>query len=488
MLSEECVHEEDHQLKIVLIGGPGTGKTFTITEAKSLAHPRPFICCAAFGSAAACLPGGSTICQVFGFNAQRKRNYAGSTELQSLSEKFMPTVFDRLHQQFVKNKGILIMDEVSLLTAVNLCHVSKTLQDLVKKTKNFPKDPLLKAVNRYHSSAKLHEENVFGGVDTVLAGDWYQIPGIGMGLPEAIMHLIMNQDVHYGKINRKSLEGARIFLQFTKIELSKNVRSGGDESHSAKIASIRDFNNRYPITDEFLLHLKNKVLTSNDLQLDSTWLTDGLFLTSSNETRKALNYSLAREYCKLRNEVLIMYPLDIQTTYDDSDFSGICSTQEELRMELRKKYPDLWGYYVKSGPAVLTRNFKPELKLANGSQVYFHSMIFDRKSAKYAETERIIMQAQPGCVVQIPMAPTYIVVEAPDIEVKNFKLDDKEMLEKGKAEATRMGFTCYAIPVYGSQSEHISNPIIKEKILKTVQFKEPRLEMLYSCTFHKAQG
>ena len=484
ILQEKC-KDEDHQLKIALIGGPGTGKTFTITEAQNLASPRPFICCAAYGSAAASLPGGSTICQVFGFNAQKKRNYGVDKEMRSLSDKFMPTVFARLHKQFVEEQGILVVDEVSLLTAVNLYHISKTLQDLMQ-TQTFKKDEVLTASNRYHLSSQLHAESDFGGVNVMLAGDWFQIPGIGMGLPEAVMHLILEKDVPYGKVNKKSLAGANKFLEFTKLELHQNVRSGKDPKHSAMVASISDFNKRYPVTEDFILHLKNKTLTSKDLLDDATWLEEGLFLTSNNETRKCLNYCLAREFCKLRKEVLIMYPLEIKTTYDDLDILDTHMTQDDLRAELRKKYPDMWGYYIKSGPAVLTRNLKPELKLANGSQVYFHSMIFDPKDTFFKEVEKIISDAKPGSVVQLPIAPSYIIVEAPKLDIENFSLEENEMLDG--VTPTRDNYICYAVPTYGTQNDRIRNPIVKDKILTTCEFKEARIEMLFSCTFHKAQG
>ena len=130
----------------------------------------------------------------------------------------MPTVFARLHKQFVEEQGILVVDEVSLLTALNLYHISKTLQDLVQ-TQTAEKDLL-----------KLHAESDFGGVNMMLAGDWFQIPGIGMGLPEAIMHLILEEDVPYGKVNKKSLAGAKFFwnllnLSFTKMFVLEMIQS-----------------------------------------------------------------------------------------------------------------------------------------------------------------------------------------------------------------------------------------------------------------------
>ena len=252
------------------------------------------------------------------------------------------------------------------------------------------------------------------------------------------------------------------------------------------VASLSDFNKRYPVTEDFIVHLKSKIMTSKDLRHDTTWLQEGLFLTSNNETRKCLNYCLAREFCKLRKEVLIMYPLEIKTTYDDLDILDTNMKQDDLRAELRKKYPDMWGYYIKSGPAVLTRNLKPELKLANGSQVYFHSMIFNQKDEFFKEVEKIISNAKPGSVVQLPIAPKYIIVEAPKLDIENFNLEANEMLND--VTPTRDGYICYAVPAYGTQNDKIRNPIIKDKILKTCEFKEARIEMLFSCTFHKAQG
>lgn len=183
----------------LVIGGPGTGKTFV---AKYLAS-----CCESLGvgarsaalaaSAAGLLSKGCTLHTLIGIGGRGKTGKDGArTGEAGIPKDFLkPVSVDKLRKLRLKfrNVRLLIIDEMSMVPVDLLGHVNKRLQ-----VKTCPHAPLQRSHMMSSDSCQLIYENesLFGGLVVVMMGDFDQLPPVtGPSIAEQLMALALSGDV-----------------------------------------------------------------------------------------------------------------------------------------------------------------------------------------------------------------------------------------------------------------------------------------------------
>ena len=79
----------------------------------------------------------------------------------------------------------------------------------------------------------------------------------------------------------------------------------------------------------------------------------------------------------------------------------------------------------------------------------------------------------------------HILVEA---ETPDFLLDESEMVPVSLAQPIFENNMIYVIPAESAKDSEISGAVIGDKIHRTVSYKSAFVDMLFACTYYKAQG
>ena len=117
-------------LKLLILGGPGAGKTFILNLASKLTNGK-FTYTAAGGSAASNLRGGLTCCNAFGFTPRGiGRSPQQVMEMEELSESNQPVKLMELNLRFEHKDSTLVIDEVSQIPVLQLAHVLNRVNEI----------------------------------------------------------------------------------------------------------------------------------------------------------------------------------------------------------------------------------------------------------------------------------------------------------------------------------------------------------------------
>lgn len=389
---------------------------------------RPFVYTAVSGSAASNFPGGSTVHNLFGFapNSATRRPTL-SMHMQPLSRLNQPEKYAKLSELFEREDAVLVLDEVSLLTALLYTHMNDAMKALRE-------DEMLRTSD-------------WGHHDVILAGDWNQIPAIGgKSIPDMLYSFMLGETlVNRGGGPEQILEREAVlsFKTFKKIELTEQQRAQGDPEHIRRIQTFVDYSQRKPITDELIAYFRSIILSEQDVQdRDSVWNTEAVCLTNSNAERCYLNEVRGELFARIKRQVMVRWPL----RYVRNDtFHSL--TPEELE-ELRRSNQELNGYFIRGAPCTLTENVKPEKGLSNGTQAIMNSLVFDEDDPLYAETINAINSARPGSVVDVQISPIYVIVEylpKEGITFTNEELLPREMASPITPRVGRRNYVCIAV-------------------------------------------
>tara|TARA_B100000963_G_C22598213_1_gene658914 strand:- start:109 stop:1626 length:1518 start_codon:yes stop_codon:yes gene_type:complete len=151
--------EQKRQLLMMIMGGPGTGKTFTIQHLLSTPPFKDYnmdeIALGSFSALAACNVAkntpfhGNTLHHIFGIKVEKIKASKGE----------IPPIIRMLHKIRKGNTyglKLIIIDEISMLPA----HILKLIDAILKRDKS--------------------NDNLFGNVDIILSGDYEQLrPVVG---------------------------------------------------------------------------------------------------------------------------------------------------------------------------------------------------------------------------------------------------------------------------------------------------------------------
>jgi hypothetical protein len=243
-------HINEHkQLKLILHGGPGTGKSTTINSIIQHIGSNSIVCCAPTGIAASVLRNGRTIDSLF-HTFSRNPTQLSYTTLIKMRNDF-------------KDCKLLVVDECSMISPKKLYYINQRLQ-LV-----------------------FNNQLSFGGLSVVLCGDYFQLPPVKS---KSWHSLIVN-----GTENPEEMIAANTLKDFYLLELAIQNRSN-DSNHNAIIEQCRIGFTAYECIQNY---------PTFDFENDT--FEGKTILTSTNAIRCTFNLEIAKIVSKRKGLPLIMW-------------------------------------------------------------------------------------------------------------------------------------------------------------------------------------
>ena len=289
--------------------------------------------------------------------------------------------------------SVLVIDEVSLISATLLHHIDMRLRAL------------------------LHGEAEFGGLLVICAGDFHQLPPVrGTGIIKSLLDLSgRNVLTGTGKISkakgaRSSLrnpldaafKGAQKFATFRLSRLKRSMRSRTDPAFTAHLMAMRDVRNPQPVSAAFLQELERH-------RPPVVWDGKMQFGVRRNREGDALNAACAARFAEMHNVCLVRWRLPV-TGLGQKEFSA-----EALEV-LYKNEPGLWGYFVVGAPALYVNiNVSTVCGVVNGADCRMHSLTmrdeyWGRSHTTPADLAARLGQGR-GAIVTLSEPPAYVNVE-----------------------------------------------------------------------------
>lgn len=456
--------DQQPQLKLLVHGGAGVGKTTMIKEVhQALTKLGSGIRCTAYmGVAASLLIEGETLHCVleFGKGAEASgRDTLGEVNkqggscgggirnipLKPLLESDVALVQERL-----KGIDVFMVDEISTVSPVMLGWINQRLQQV------------------------LGNDLPFGGMGMVLCGDFFQLPPPIPPIPlfKSALHAVLPAN-HTGKnepkCNLQSPEsiGAMLFTTFHKLEL-RAIKRTNDANHIELLNMCRNIDVECPITPAVVDRLKKLVLTRTDVANEPGWRFAPIVVTSNIE-RQSINLAQAVRFGRVHGRPVIRWRLPLTAP----SIRGYSETEIAL---MYQRNESLWGVFVQGAPCYITANLLARAGVANGTTGRLHSLTFDTSALTTAQVDAIVAQiaaARPGDIISIPVVPmsVNVAINAPDTK----PWDDRFTVVPGEAVVpTRTDVD--RISVMGTS-----------KSVK-VSVNAHCYELGFAVTYHKVQG
>jgi hypothetical protein len=426
------------QLRIILHGGPGTGKSFLAKCIKELANESHFTigCLAPTGIAASNLPDGRTIHNFCGIPV----SHSGDRMLEKPTASTLSILKERAQADTI---ALLVIDEISNVGPRLFAHVHTRMQHIMEN------------------------DDAFGDLAVIAMGDFFQLPPVRPS--ETLCAAALNQlngkvSIHPDKITTGPRStGIGLFVTFRKVDLTEQMRAAGDVKHAELLAHLRSTSD-IPIPRRSLEILKT--LSENDIQQDPEWTRATIVVTSNEERYRIIEQQsilLARQNGCPR--ILWNKPINgivaHSLTVDDTNF-------------IYTNYTQFTGVFVEGAPAYLQDNINPRKGLSNGTPVTLHSLVLD-PNEDVARVMRHMMNPQLEDV-RLQFNPLYVLVKVPNADSKDFidsSLGLNEVIIPLAMNSESKGYT-------------VSVPFRKPMILKAKKIHG--FELGFAITFHKIQG
>ena len=311
-------------------------------------------------------------------------------------------------------------------------------------------------------------------------GDYNQIPAIGENIIKWIFKVLIQQSEIKSPNDDLMVEAVNIFKTFKRMKLTVQQRAQSDPEHTERIRAMSDYSITNPVNQEFINYLKTKKLTIEDTSdPNSPWVTESVCLTTSNIERATINDYRSKLFAIVKSEICVIWPLNTP-----GGQSASLSTSD--LNEIRNRYPETNGYFVRGAPAVLTENLNPEKGLSNGTIVIMNSLVFDKSDEElYEETMNLLNSAVPGSTVYISQAPSHIIIEYKPKHV--IKIIPAEQLPSDVASPMTENYICVAIGNVNDKPRK-SSIIVGEKIFPNYSVYDAAVEPLFAVTYDKSQG
>ena len=441
------LNEPQWSLSLVM-GLPGTGKSFLINEISRIMSEKVYVQrCAVYGITAA-LINGCTVHHIIGKKYSEKLdapiNILDYDELKEFS------------QLIKKDKiGLIIIDEVSTMTTRQFHILDRRFRQVMEK-----------------------DDIPFGGINVILCGDFMQNDAIG-GDALYLNSLLVakyNKDLRIPKgifRDRSSFfpesvmqKTAEVFNEAVVYVLEEQFRIKENDPKHMKL--IRKIHRGDGISQQDLDSFQ--FIDTKTIQKDSNWRYAPILVTSNFE-RAAITEQKAILFAKENNEHVFKWRLESKVVKGNASIDEISDPVN---------YPGLWGFFVKGAPLYITKNISIDKHIANGTKGIFHSMVFDDEE-KHKYVSLIEKQTKIGQTIILDYPPDHIIVELPSNHKfhLNFNLSEKLNL----------------IPVSMKKNSYPAKYKIwlkdRKKIRIPIQVEvtdNQGIQMAFSYTFHKAVG
>ena len=209
----------------------------------------------------------------------------------------------------------------------------------------------------------------FGGIAQLYLGDFFQIPLVSPSktLYQSMLNL-STEDVKQNPnmtITSRAKQRARLFSTFQKIDFIEQMRAAKDPVHMAFLNQLRA--NGIPKT--FNIQKALKVLTRQDIEKESKWMTAPIVITS-NEERYWINEEQSKLFVTQQHWSRIVWYQPIlrivANAMDQNQVNYLYATCHRLK-----------GIFVHGAPGFLTENINPTHGLTNGTAITYHSIVLD---------------------------------------------------------------------------------------------------------------
>jgi PIF1-like helicase len=445
-------------LRMLLLGGPGVGKSYLISQVKVILHMCNIqnISCAYTGCAASVLVKARTVSSLFDIKSGIKGGHDVPLDPLDIPQlKNARTRFGESH--------VIIIDEVSMIGA-------KLLGDIHSRLCQMAVLPEL-------------QKQDFAGKSIILVGDFFQIKPVG---DTALYRAVMDRMV-YKTSGSSSLSprdpvsiGTHLFLQFDLSQLVTQVRAATDMQHAEHLRFMRSpVFGQQAIPETLIKQLLCSRLSSTDTAADEllpfsdiskAWALAPV-LVSTNEERDNIIELLGQKVALLLGVPLVKWRLPLKTSwYNESELDGIYAST-----------PGAWGYFVQGAPAFVTENQNPLKGVANGTMGVMHSLVFAATESDSCSSR--ISAALPGDIVDLGhVVPTFVNLR--------LYLSSDRVASWGRDETLVQGEI--VVPIGMTKYEKTSirvHAIGRYSQSRTVPIRQTHaFEPAFSLTFHKVQG
>ena len=400
----------------------------------------------------------------------RKGRTFASALRTHIKDDLGPQQVAEMRTLFNMDVAVVVVDEVSMLSAENLTLLDRRLRQLYDPSK------------------------VFGGVSVLLVGDFLQLRVIG----GADLYKIM-----YVARNAVEVSDQDLFRRFRVFEMTTLIRAHGCADHQQRLRAFRllpavypsgarwskrDIDNYHPMTDAFL----NAVTTSisaEDIANDPGWNENGTILTTSNTDRAALNICGVLQYGKRLNRLVVRWRKPPRTPLPDAPQTLIYD---------ESTYPQLFGYFVYDAPAQLLSNSSGNVDFgaANGTGCRMISLAWDDEQKNETATQLIdTATLNNDAVVTVPFPPKFLNVAL--LNSKGELLDGHDWPDDNNLETRTLidaeGNTfrrTVTIPIglMNEKSDKLHVKLGEGKRSMKLAYRQHAVELAFAITVWKSQG
>ena len=388
-----------------------------------------------------------------------------------------------LAKQYIKRMRVLVIDEVSMLSASYLAHWIRRLERLAERT--------------------------FG---VVLLGDFLQLQPVSVGNIETLYACVLtNESPASAKPDKMALhaQGRELMKTFRRLLFRTQQRAKGDKEHSEILQEMRD---ELRFTDRILRYITARKLTFAEVTANPAWASAPM-LVGTNLDRQRANAMLLTSWARRTGRPVVTWHRKITTH----------SIKDKAAAWVQARFHEaLTAYFVVGAPAMVTTNIDKPRGLVNGAACRFVGLLYndEQEQAKYnaltAEAMADIATAvaeggvSEGVVLHLATPPDLITVmmqqdgavhdlatESDEFDVDRAELIAAMTMGGGLPELTQHATSAPAIESAGGgrgrgRGKGKTNAVGLNQILKQkkqqIAFERHIVEPACALTFHKVQG
>jgi hypothetical protein len=420
----------------LVIGGAGTGKSYFISHLHS--------CCLAAGvvigqfglrsgayaaAAGMVLPNGQTLHSLVGLSKPKTGSHNETADYSNVFPKNPSAEVLLSLRAAWKNVGLLIIDEISMVSR-----------------------PLLGCVS-HRLSLILNNDADFGGLLVVLLGDFLQLPPI----PQPSMAAASVQPKY------EKPAGTPIFAKIFLLPFAQQKRCG-DADWNRVIDTCRASGNLHALVPAL------KVLSVEEAARDPEW-TFATIATTGNDVRAVLNSSQSSRWAAHYGLVKLRWRVPVQKW--DGMMPDPADIDDVARTDVR-----LWQEFLPGLEVALCKNISSDATIkgvANGRRC----SLFGVSYASASDQDLMMQQlsnALPGDVITLASPPDFVIVDLGPVR----HIGDTTLLPINPATNGIL------LSITADDIDNVT--CVVGDALRTATVKRFPFDFLFCVTFHKLQG